>query len=153
MAALEITNAICQNERMRSSRAYTHLTCGNETVIADSHESNHYSGMCNPFYHASATYCAACGSMDSLAKFEWSDTRESIDVYRCRLKSMVPGWAWAAKYALAFLFTWGPPIALWFATGRWWAALIGLVVGWVVHRLFTAKIVAKVAGVDFRDVD
>lgn len=135
----------------KSSRTYLHRVCGEVTQIADSPTDIDYTLMCNPFQHVRATYCMSCGRAGPLGQFEWIETGETLADYRKRIRKSVPAWLWAVHYLIGLLWTFGAAAGVWWLTGRWWAGLIMLVVGWVVHRITTPLLSAKVGGVDLRN--
>src|SRR5687767_4346201 len=69
-----------------ASRAYTHSSCGNNTIVDDWA----FAAICDPYYTTSGTICSACSRPFPLDEFAWADTGENIEAYRKRLKSFVP---------------------------------------------------------------
>lgn len=79
---------------LQKGRTYIHSRCGEATCVSG----NDFAGLCNPFAPCLGTVCAACGGPDSVGKFSWADTGESLSEYRKRLRRKSPVffrlWAW-----------------------------------------------------------
>ncbi len=69
-------------------REYTHTRCGQGTHISG----NDFYGLCDPRSAVDTTFCKHCDEYDSLSKFHWSDTEETLSGYRARLAQAVPLW-------------------------------------------------------------
>ena len=62
------------------SRAYRHVKCGTETVVAG----QSFEVVSNPMSSMTRTWCNHCNAHDGIAEYSWSDTGESIADYYAR---------------------------------------------------------------------
>lgn len=67
-------------EAVPESRAYRHVTCGNETVVGG----QPFEVVSNPMSSMEQTQCSSCDGMFPISDFEWSDTGEKISDYYAR---------------------------------------------------------------------
>jgi hypothetical protein len=81
-------------------RSYVHLKCGQITVV----DGDDFEGLCCPFtgLFGVTTYCVHCQAQDSLDKFAWLDTKESLGAYRRRMRTAVS----PIYYAFGRLMPW-----------------------------------------------
>lgn len=62
------------------SRTYSHIKCGNETVVSG----QPFETVSNPMSSMEQTQCSACGAMFPIAEFKWVDTNETLSDYYAR---------------------------------------------------------------------
>ena len=67
----------------KTSRTYSHLTCGSDTTAYD--ESHVY--VAQVFAHPESTYCSGCQDNFPIEEFCWSNTRERLTDYYARYQS------------------------------------------------------------------
>ena len=134
-------------EVVPTARTYVHLPCGTPTTVAG----DDFKLLCDPYsgvLHAS-TVCMHCDRADSLDRFAWSDTRESLTNYRRRLKRTVsPGyvaWRWLVPSVFLVLL----PAALVYVAARnvpeyptvasLSAALAGVLIGLLLYGAYLLR--------------
>ncbi len=87
-------------------REYRHIPCRGQTLVSG----KEFANLADPFTGVTSTFCAACGTLDDVAEFEWVDTGEIVRSYRNRLRRAAPPslkiWA-ILRIAIIVLFSLG----------------------------------------------
>ena len=124
----------------RTSRDYTHNSCGESTTV----DGPEFSALADPLARMVSTYCSHCEEAFPLDQFVWSDTQERITDYYRRYQNMgTPFQSFVASrtgmFALAAVpFVLG--VLAYFIIGNQWCIPGGLLLGLIVIVLHVVTI-------------
>ena len=109
----------------KTSRTYSHVTCGSDTTVYD--DSHVY--VAQVFAHPKTTYCGGCEDYFPMGEFCWSNTQERLTDYYARYQS---------KYSNFEKMVCGPFVLL--------APLLGFVIGGLFGLLIFSLLAGIVVG-------
>jgi hypothetical protein len=124
----------------RTSRDYTHNSCGESTTV----DGPEFSALADPLARMVATYCSHCEVAFPLDQFVWSDTQERITDYYRRYQSMGTPFQnfMASRAGMFWLATvpFGLGLLAYFILGNQWFIPGGLLLGLIVIVLHVTMI-------------